>query len=235
MLNLAMVLVSCLSLGQDWAFDPSERAKKWYETYVQEHHPRYRLAEWKERGWEGKEVEGVGKFFRRYEAKNETLKEHWKDLEENIWIDREGKCSIWKGDAADLQRILEALGERATDEAGVRRVGGICMSLSDKIVMAPERVEIQGRTFIHHQHLLTLLSGRVGTYREDQSFLFDAEGRLAAVKFTGIQDLTVADRERLLDEADPWMIVLGFGAEETVKRLEEKQKSKERKPPHHDR
>ena len=128
-----------------------------------------------------------------------------------LLFDRAGGMLVWEGEdrVPALQTILDRCGLQATDEAGVRRAGIVCLLMPVEDKYEPERVGVSGRTFVYHQHLLVLMSGRLGAYREDIVVRFGDDGRLESYEVTGFPDLTVEQLQQLTRDPDPWLQVIG--------------------------
>jgi len=189
----------------------------------------------------GDELAPIRGLFRMFRA--EALDAHGVNARrDRLLVSKAGDVVFWIGEPVQQRALLERSRILAVDEAGVRRAGSICFAMTrtawrtgEDEPFEPARLEVSGREAIYHEHTMTLLSGRIGTYREDDVCVFGEDGILEEVRSTGIADLTMEDEYRLLGEADPWLVLDGFVADETRDELEKAQAKKEKKPPRHEK
>lgn len=184
---------------------------------------------------EGDELVEVRREYTVYRATSNSRRKDGSILIPILLFDRAGGMLVWNGKerAPALRAILDRCGLRATDEASVRRAGLVCLLMPIENKHEPERVEVSGRTFIYHRHLLVLMSGRLGAYSEDVVMRFDGNGRIESYEVTGFPDLTVEQRDGLTRDPDPWLQVIGAVPDDVKERVSAK--SRERKLPieHH--
>jgi hypothetical protein len=223
-------------VGPDWIIDPAAHVERWYKGYLKAKLPGFKPARMIEVSWTGSEMREVHGKFRFFKAVTNRCK--GTSHGHRIVIDRGGWCRIWSSSLEDIRHVLKVCGLRAETAADVARVGRICHGLFVFEAISPEeekRMEVQGREFVYHDHTMLLLSGRVGSYSEDRIFRFGPEGRLAAIENTGIPDMTMQDRDRIIDEADPRLRLSGFVGESRLKELRARQKEHKGPLPQHDR
>ena len=230
----AVIKVACLCLGAalvGFADDAvtEAKARERFAEYLEKLHPGASIRTFASIPREGDDLAEVRREYTVYRAVTTC-----KEVPLGIFIllfDRAGGMMDWNGEdrVPDLQKILERCGLRATDEAGVRRAGLVCLLTPVENKYEAERVEVSDRTFVYHRHLLVLMSGRVGVYSEDVVVRFDANGRLASFEVTGIDDLTVEQRDALTRDPDPWLQVIGAVPDDVRERVSAK--GRERKLP----
>jgi hypothetical protein len=153
---------------------------------------------------------------------------------------RSGSIERWRGTAEQRRRLLVQAGVLARGEAGLTKAAEILVGFPDDHCQPKStpafdaaRVEVAGRSLVYHHHRLTLLSGRVGEYLEDEIFEFDAAGFFTVSRTTGIPDLSVEDRDAILREADPWLQLGGFVSDDTRRDVKERQEKREKGEPRH--
>ncbi|GEM_PF-4796811 len=208
------LLVVWLSLGLalvGWAEDEVSEAtaRERCAEYLQERDPGSSIDTFERIARKGDELAEVRREYTVFRATTTRQEGSFRILV--LLFDRAGEMSVWEGEdrVPALQAILERCELRATDEASVRRAGLVCLLMPVESKYEPERVEVSGRVFIYHQHLLVLMSGRLGVYREDIVVRFDTEGRLESYEVTGYPDLTVEQLHQLTGDPDPWLQVIG--------------------------
>ena len=210
-----------------WDFNPMEKARDWFASWVA-----------------GRNAEdSVSRPLEAMDLDDPALATHYRlfsgrsarGSEATIAVGRTGTCGFLGEADFTVVEMLRRSGIRARGEAGVQRVGRIAYALPDRRVPQEARIEVDGRTWIYHAHILIYRSGEGPVYLEDTVFRFDESGVLAESSETGYDDLPPEVEKKLFDDADPWLLVFGFVDDRVLKDLRERQAKKEKTPPRHPR
>lgn len=191
------------------------RAKKLYEEYLSKHLPGFAVESFEEVPMKGDSLAEVAQWFQVFRAQTTRVEGTY---HVHTWVvgqDDEG--GVWEATFESRRDLLDRSGLLATDEVSVRKAGIALLLFPTPVEFDAARVEVQGREFRYHEHRLTLLSGRLGTYTEDVVFRFDESGRLAESTSTGYPDLTAEQAHALLSPPDPWLQLSGFVRDELKK------------------
>lgn len=193
----------------------TERAKKLYEEYLSKHFPGFAVESFEEVPVKGDALAEVAAWFQVFRGQTTRVDGTY---HVHTWVvaqDDEG--GVWEATRESRRDLLDRSGLLATDEASIRKAGIALLLFPTPFEFDPARVEVRGREFRYHEHRLTLLSGRLGTYTEDVIFRFDDKGRLAESTSTGYPDLTAEQAHALLNPPDEWLQLSGFVREELKK------------------
>jgi hypothetical protein len=236
-------------VSPEWMIDPEATVKAWYEVPLRQKDPHFTVRSVSDITWQEPEMAPVRRLFKLYQH---LATFQGKSHGERILVNRAGDCTLWSGQLEDIRRLLDVCRLRAVGEKDIDQIGRICRIirgapphihrgtpkfLLESERLEPERIEIQNRDFIYHEHSLVSFGGRAGFYEEDLIYHFGEDGRLETIDTTGIapSDFSVKQKEAFLAEADPWLRLWGYVDVDTRDDLRKRQKEKERTPPRHDR
>ncbi|KAF0241979.1 MAG: hypothetical protein FD180_4171 [Planctomycetota bacterium] len=153
---------------------------------------------------------------------------------------KDGSLLIWTGEAAQCREILQRCGLVFEGGDFTKKYIGALAALPLRAYdgrklrfVDPERIEVKGREVIWHEHRMWFGSGVLGGYTEDVIYVFGENGLLDEIKTTGIPNLTKREMDRILGEAEPWLHLEGWVADETRDALQKAQAGKEKSPPRH--
>jgi hypothetical protein len=224
----------------DWEADAEEQAQSWYDAQLGSETEPWTRQQFAKLDLSGRDLGSVPakfRFFRGFAVGKAGVNARY-DL---VLLAKDGTCCFWNGRVEQVAGVLWRTGYRSTEPGALRTAALVAKALprkaydpAEELPVEADRAETSGREVRYHEHLMTLLSGRIGTYAEDDVFVFAEDGRLSEVRTTGIHDLTVQDRNRILAEADPWLRLAGFVREDTRAALKRAQEGKKRELPKHE-
>ncbi|MCC6739108.1 MAG: hypothetical protein IT452_08680 [Planctomycetia bacterium] len=225
------------SWWREWTKEDESRAREAFEA----RRPKARDA-WVTRSFAAVELEGPAaqagwawRCFLADSASTSGVQAH-RDL---VFFAKDGTCLLWTGDPEQARTLLDRAALFGDSDGAISLAVQVLAAIEPGAAPAAKvedaRVEVRGRTGIWHEHRMWLGSGVPGGYTEDVEYEFDTDGLLSKVSATGSERFDVREMERLLDEADPWMVLEGWVPEEMAKRLKDAQAKKEKSPPRHGR
>ncbi|MEK7466537.1 MAG: hypothetical protein AAB074_03905 [Planctomycetota bacterium] len=225
-------------LAPSWAEDADEAAKKSYAARL----PVVEDA-WDVQKFDRIELTGAaeplapGYRLYRAECRSKSGAQAKHDL---VLGAKDSSQLIWTGEAAQCREILQRCGLVFDGGEFTRTCIGALAALPRRAwdgrklrEVDSARIEVKGRDVIWHEHRMWFGSGVLGGYTEDLVYAFGEDGLLAGVKSTGIPNLTRREMDRILAEADPWLVLEGWVREETRDALQKAQALKEKPAPRH--